>query len=525
MPKLPWVGAGSSRARPAVGRLSGKAGPAVGRLSGKAGPAVGRLSGKAGTAIVVLALINLLTIGAGGALAGLLPARLAQWKVPAVAGRPVIRPGALLAAGAPAGQVPTQAGLAARLSGLLSTGSLGTHVTAVVADPGSGRVLFSRDGTSPSAPASTAKLVTAVAALDALGPDARFATRVMAPAGLSTAAGAARLILVGGGDPTLAAGRPPAGDYPQPATLQALAAATARALRAKHRDAVSVGYDTSLYHGPGLAPGWSQSYVTTGNVTDITSLEVDQGRLLPNGLPQDADDPGNLRPRSLTPATDAARAFARYLGRDGIRVLGTPVPATAPRRSAQVASVSSPTVAAMVEQMLTESNNVIAENLARHVAIATGLPATFSGAAQAVTNVVRRLGAGASVHMVDGSGLSPDDRIPAATLVRVVSLAASATHPGLRAAITGLPVAGFSGTLSVGGSVFGNIAAAARGVVRAKTGNLDTVVTLAGLVDDRSGTELAFAFMADKLPTAADLLKAASAIDQLTESLAGCGCG
>jgi serine-type D-Ala-D-Ala carboxypeptidase/endopeptidase (penicillin-binding protein 4) len=493
MPKPPWAGAGSSRARL--------------------------------MAIIVLALINLLTIGAGGALAGLLPARLALWKVPAVVSRPVIRPGALLPTAGATGPLPTQAGLAASLSGLLAAQSLGPHVTAVVADPRSGQVLFSQDGNSPSAPASTAKLLTAVAALDTLGPGARFTTRAVENAGPAPASGPRELILVGGGDPTLAAGQYPASDYPQPATLESLAAATARALRARHQVTVTLGYDTSLYQGPGLAPGWPESYVTTGNVTAITSLEVDQGRLLPDGLPQDADDPGNLRPRSLTPATDAARAFARYLGRDGVRILGPPAPATAAPGSTQLADVSSPTVAAMVQQMLTESNNVIAENLARHVAIATGRAATFSGAAEAVTDVVRRLGAGAGVHLVDGSGLSPDDRIPAATLVRVLSLAASATHPELRAAITGLPVAGFSGTLSAGGSVFGNIAAAARGVVRAKTGNLDTVVALAGLVDDRSGTELAFAFMADRVPTAADLLQAAGALDRLAETLAGCGCG
>jgi D-alanyl-D-alanine carboxypeptidase/D-alanyl-D-alanine-endopeptidase (penicillin-binding protein 4) len=175
--------------------------------------------------------------------------------------------------------------------------------------------------------------------------------------------------------------------------------------------------------------------------------------------------------------------------------------------------------------MLTESNNVIAENLARHVALVTGQSPTFGGAAAAVTSVVSRLGAGSGVHLVDGSGLSPDDRIPATTLVRLVGLAASADHPSLRAAVTGLPVAGFSGTLSAGQSVFGNLVAAARGVVRAKTGNLSTVVSLAGLVDDRDGTVLTFAFMADKVPSARDLLPAAAAIDKLAEALAGCGCG
>jgi serine-type D-Ala-D-Ala carboxypeptidase/endopeptidase (penicillin-binding protein 4) len=302
-----------------------------------------------------------------------------------------------------------------------------------------------------------------------------------------------------------------------------LAAARARVLKAQHRDTVRLGYDTSLFTGSVLAPGWSPSYVTSGNVTPITALEVDQGRLLPNGLPQDADAPRNLRPRSLTPAADAAAALKRFLTRDGIKVAGNAGPATAGRSDPRIARVSSPPLAAIVEQMLTESNNVIAEDLARQVALETGLPASFSGAARAVTGVLRRLGASAGVQLVDGSGLSPRDRIPAATLVRLVELAASGGHPGLRAALTGLPVAGFSGTLAAGQSVFGHPAAAARGVVRAKTGNLDTVISLAGLAYDRDGAVLAFAFMADAVPTG-DLLLAAGRFDRLATALTGCGC-
>jgi D-alanyl-D-alanine carboxypeptidase/D-alanyl-D-alanine-endopeptidase (penicillin-binding protein 4) len=478
-------------------------------------------------AIVALALLDLLIIGAGGALAGLLPARLALWKIPVVASRPVVGARTLLHRAGTGSPVPTTAGLAAKLAGPLAAPALGSHVTAVVADAASGRVLFSRDGGSPAVPASTTKLVTAAAALDVLGPGARFTTTVAEGRKAGRAAGGppVQIVLVGGGDPTLAAGRPPASDYPQPATLRALAAAAARALTAQHHTVVRLGYDTSLYSGPALAPGWPESYVTTGNVTPITSLEVDQGRLLPDGKPQDADTPGNLRPRSQTPATDAARAFAGFLAQDGIRLAGPPAPARAPSGAARLATVTSPPLAAVVEQMLTESNNVIAENLARHVALATGQPASFSGAAGAVMRVAGRLGTGPGVHLVDGSGLSPDDGIAAAALVRLLGVAASARHPALRAAITGMPVAGFSGTLAPGQSVLAGLAPVTRGVLRAKTGNLDTVVSLAGLVYDRNGTVLAFAFMADRLRSVRYLQQAGGAVDQLADVLAGCGCG
>ena len=104
--------------------------------------------------------------------------------------------------------------------------------------------------------------------------------------------------------------------------------------------------------------------------------------------------------------------------------------------------------------MLLESNNVIAENLARHVALATGAPASFAGAAAAEAAVLRRLGV---------TGVAPGGRQrPVAATTgsprRPWSAAWSRWRGRARAAcgrsLTGLPVAGFSGTLAAGGSVF-----------------------------------------------------------------------
>ncbi len=283
-----------------------------------------------------------------------------------------------------------------------------------------------------------------------------------------------------------------------------------------------IGYDTSLYSGPLLAPSWPASYLATGNVTPISPLEVDQGRLTAGGSPQDADDPGNFRPRSLTPAADAARAFAGLLAAHGIRVHGPVRPASAPPGGVTIARVVSPPLAQIVQWMLIESNNVIAENLARQVAIAAGRPASFTGAAAAVTAADQRLGV-RGIRLVDGSGLSPADRITPWALVQLVALAARPPDPGLRPALTGLPVAGFSGTLAPGGSVFGAPGPAALGVVRAKTGNLTRVATLAGVAYASNGQLLAFAFMADHIPKNG-LSQAGGAIDKLATELAACGC-
>jgi D-alanyl-D-alanine carboxypeptidase/D-alanyl-D-alanine-endopeptidase (penicillin-binding protein 4) len=85
-------------------------------------------------------------------------------------------------------------------------------------------------------------------------------------------------------------------------------------------------------------------------------------------------------------------------------------------------------------------------------------------------------------------------------------------------------VAGFSGTLAPGQSVFGGgFGPAALGVVRAKTGNLSRVASLAGFVNDASGHLLAFAFMADRV-RAGQLAGAAAAMDAMATALARCGC-
>ncbi|HXW88878.1 MAG TPA: D-alanyl-D-alanine carboxypeptidase/D-alanyl-D-alanine-endopeptidase [Streptosporangiaceae bacterium] len=456
------------------------------------------------------------TIVAGVTVVRLLPGRLALWRPPSVATRQLAGVAPVLGAAtgvAGAAGGATAAGVSQALAPFLSSAALGQSVGVLVTNLTTGQVLYASNASTGFTPASTNKLATAVAALTVLGPAARLTTKVV------TGTANDSIVLVGGGDPTLAAGHPPAADYPQPATLVQLASLTARALRARGERSVQLGFDTSLYTGPGLGPGWPASYVTTGNVSVITPLEVDQGRVTASGVPVDADLSGGLR--SADPAQQAADVFAGYLAADGITVRGAGQQVTAPAGAATLASVQSPPLAEIVQWMLEESNNVIAENLARQVAIATGQPASFSGAAAAVTSVLRRLGVTGNLQLYDGSGLSPQDEIAPAVLVQLIRLAATTAR--LRSVLTGLPVDGFSGTLQAGASVFGPSGGAGLGVVRAKTGNLSTVAALAGSAYARNGQLLAFAVMADEIPPAA-LNTAAAQMVGLASVLAGCGC-
>ena len=468
-----------------------------------------------GVALITLAMLNVFTLAAGVVLARMLPPRLALLRPVRVADRPEVRADPVLGS-AGGGPMPTSSGLNSALTGTLSSAALGSGVAAVVADA-SGNVVYSRNGSE----LASAGVHREDRHRDRGPRRPRPRRPVQHPGGQRPG----RQHRAGWRRRPDARGRlPPASDYPQPATLKDLAARTASALRAEHRSQVDLDYDTSLYTGPGMAPGWPQSYVTSGDVTQITSLEVDQGRLTSSGAPEDADDPVNLQPRSTDPVGMAVSAFQGYLARDGISVTGTPSATAVPARAAGLASVSSPPLSALVEWMMLESNNVIAENLARHVAIEMEDPASFAGAAAAETAVLRRLGAGTGVRLVDGSGLSPADKIAPDTLIRLLGIAASPEHATLRAAITGLPVAGFSGTLSAGQSVFGSIGGPARGVVRAKTGNLSTVAALAGFAYDADGRLLAFVFNAANIPSAADLQTAADTLNGAAAVIASCGC-
>jgi D-alanyl-D-alanine carboxypeptidase/D-alanyl-D-alanine-endopeptidase (penicillin-binding protein 4) len=463
----------------------------------------------------VLAVLSAFTIVAGLTVVRLLPHRLALWQPPTIAAGKLATPSRVLApasGAAAASQDVTPAGVSHALAPVVNSGAFGNALGVLVTSLATGQVLYASNASAGFTPAYTNKLATATAALKVLGPSARLVTRVVS--GSTTGS----IVLVGGGDPTLASGPPPALDYPQPATLTELAAQTARVLKARGQDSVRLGYDTSRYTGPGFAPGWTAGYVQGGNVTVITPLEVDQGRVNSAGRPVDATAGGA---RSTDPAPQAAGFFAGFLRADGISVTGPPTLVVAAARAATVAQVQSPPLAQIVQWMLEQSNNVIAENLARQVAIATGRPASFSGAAAAVTAVLRGLGVTGQLQLSDGSGLSPNDKIAPAVLVQLIRLAAA--NPRLRPILTGLPVEGFSGTLAPGGSAFGPGGSDALGMVRAKTGNLSQVAALAGSAYAKNGQLLAFAVMADQVP-AGGLNRAATAMVSLANVLAGCGC-
>src|SRR3954452_8878277 len=167
----------------------------------------------------------------------------------ALAAKPKVLHGLKKAAASP-GNISTA------IAGPLGVAALGSSVSAVVVDVLTGQPLFSRGATQSVPPASTAKLMTAAAGPTVLGPNAVLTTSVV------PGQSAGQIVLVGGGDPTLAgSAADPAGTYPVAASLAGLAKATAKALKAAGTKNVVLGYDNTLYGGPTAAEGWKLSYI------------------------------------------------------------------------------------------------------------------------------------------------------------------------------------------------------------------------------------------------------------------------
>ncbi|MFC4591288.1 D-alanyl-D-alanine carboxypeptidase/D-alanyl-D-alanine endopeptidase [Sphaerisporangium corydalis] len=441
------------------------------------------------------------TLAGGGGLGGVAATPSAGTATPTRSPVAVVTSGPVLGP-APDGSPPGRGTLAAKLARALGDSSLGDSVGAVVVDISGGATLFGSKADVGITPASTTKVATAVAALTALGPDAKLATRVVRSK-------AGTLTLVGGGDPTLAGPRAKvSGDYPRFASLATLAARTAKALKAEGVTSVAVGYDDSLFTGARTAPGWKPGYVPEGSVAPVTALTIDEGRQNPSASARYADPPRST-----------AEAFASLLGKYGVRTGKSVRRARAAGGATEIARVESPPVYELVEHMLTESDNDVAEALAHLVAVKEGRPGTFAGVSQAVQGTLKKLGVGDGVVVYDGSGLSTRNRITPTALARLIAYSASPAGPNLRSVISGLPIAGFSGTL--GHRYAKQDTKVAAGVVRAKTGTLNGVNTLTGLARTANGRLVAFAFMADNVP---DPQGAVAALDRLAALVSRCGC-
>ena len=369
----------------------------------------------------------------------------------------------------------------------------------IVINADTDEVLFDRNGSTPAATASTMKLLTAVAALNVLGPNYRVETKVYSD---STDPGS--IYLVGAGDPTLS--RLPAGKqsvYKDAPKLADLAIGVKAALGAT--PVTKITLVSTAFTGATWEPSWERTEQTQGFMSEVTALQVDGDRANPSA---------ETSARSTAPVNNAGKWFKAALGATAANA--TVVTGSLPNGATQLTSVLSQPISQWVKHMLLVSDNTQAEFLARLVSLKQGFDGSFSSISAAFKRALTSTSIDSSNLIIkDGSGLSDYNSVPPIYLAKLSKLIMSGAG-NYQVVLQGLPIAGESGSLS---ARFKGANVDASGHIIAKTGWIKHGYTLAGIINSQDGTHLVFAVYA--LGNVKDDAK--QAIDDLVTAMYRCG--
>jgi D-alanyl-D-alanine carboxypeptidase/D-alanyl-D-alanine-endopeptidase (penicillin-binding protein 4) len=338
------------------------------------------------------------------------------------------------------------------------------------------RPLYRHNPDTPLVGASTQKIVTATAMLLAFGADARLKTVAGTTAPPAAGVVAGDLYLVGGGDPLLTT---PGylGSLPHGQIVVNDPAKLADAIKAAGITRIEGGIvgDDTRYDADRYSANWPGRFASQGVVGSISALTVD-----------DSNNTLNLDPPPADPATNAAAVLRQLLIDRGVQVGGGASSGAAPEGLTTVAELPSPTMREIVAEMLTESDNETAEMGLKEIGLQKGGAATWSAGAMAINTLLADAGVPLQgVRIVDGSGLSSDDRLTCSLIVGLLSR--PETGPTV---VEGLSIAGQTGTLQDrwnGTQVEGRL--------RAKTGTLNEVTALSGRVETLQGGSLTFSYV------------------------------
>ncbi len=440
---------------------------------------------------------------------------------------------------------------------LLARARIGVAVTDLV----TGEELFSANGDMKLNLASNTKLLTSVTALGVLGNGFRWRTGVFAEQPVDDAGTiTGDLYLRGKGDPMLSA-----------ANLDALAAeVAARGVRTiEGKLVLDTGYfdgvveplhfdeqpkERSGFRAPVASLGVGRSAITvivvadpgggatvtldpdTGGYCTITKREVtsvttgrtrlrvemkpkrDHVEIEVTGTIRAGEGSWDLRRRVDDPARFAAEVFKRALADHGVtikqRAIGS---GTVPLTAKTIAVHDSQPLTDVLRFMNKSSDNYVAESVLKTLGAetrATPGPATWADGLAAVKSYLATIGLpGGSYRADNGSGLFASTDVSAHQMVTLLA----AAHKDYRIGpdlVSTLPIGGVDGTLAK--RWHGH---PARGRVRAKTGTLDKVVTIAGYLAADSGHPLAFAILLNDIPAGQRSL-ARALMDEMVDVLA-----
>ena len=409
----------------------------------------------------------------------------------------------------------------------------GANLALVVQKVGASAPVVDYHSQQMALPASTQKILTALAALLELGPDFRFTTTLESDGPVSNGVLHGNLVARFAGDPTL--------------TRQQLRNMVAELRKQGIRQVTgNLVIDTSVFASHDKAPGWpwndltqcfsappgaaivdrncfSVSLYSAPKPGDIAFVRVasyypvqmfSQVRTLAKGSPEtqycELDVvPGELNRFTLTGcmpqradplplafaiqdgASYAAAILKNELQQAGIDLSGTLMRQTNPSPAGTVlAQTSSAPLHALLKIMLKKSDNMIADTVFRTIGHHYfNVPGTWRAGSDAVRQILRQQ-AGVDLGntiQVDGSGLSRHDLLSPATMMQVLQYIGQ--HDQTLDFISMLPLAGYDGTLMYRAGLH---EAGVDGKVSAKTGSLQGVYNLAGFITTASGQRMAF---------------------------------
>lgn len=419
-----------------------------------------------------------------------------------------------------------------------------------------GDTLFAHEPDAPRAPASNLKLLTTAAALRELGPDFRFRTYLVTDGAVSDSVLRGDLIVYGTGDPGISDRF-----YPDRNSVfdQLADQLLSKGIRTVEGDLVG---DASLLPGPVRPTGWDAADLNDHFAPGVSALSFNENvvsiriepaprsgwRPIVHSLPDHADLPINNQAvtvegrgrvfisrdhpldsirvtgqiqragrdvwRQLTvpdPTSFTMSVFRSVLEERGITVQGTirtvteatssvvtgrrvAAPALGTPRARILATHVSPSLRDYLTVVNKRSNNLFAELIFRTLGRVHFGDASPEGSARAVAEAAVGLGVDTSgVVQLDGSGLSAGNRVRASTFVSVLEGMAGSDlwdeywHT--------LPEAGNRRELP---RMYRTPAA---GNLRAKTGTIERVSALSGVVQSRDGERLAFSILVNGTPS------------------------
>ena len=328
---------------------------------------------------------------------------------------------------------------------MFQTSTVGLMVYDLTADS----VIYRHNERQLMRPASTLKMMVAVAALDRLGGDYRYATRLLRTGDVDGGVLDGDLYCKGGFDPMFDSG-----------DLDVFV------------DSVrSLGVDT-----------------ISGDIYADVSMKDDDR--LGEGWCWDDDNPV-LSPLLLSREDDFCERLKSRLRRVGIVVTGEVKTGRTPRRARELCMVSR-RLDNVLPRMMKKSDNLYAESVFYHLAASAGssAPATAKTGRNVMNGLIERLGFKPSrYYIADGSGLSLYNYV--SPELEVAFLKYAYKHDRIYAPLYAvMPIAGVDGTL--GRRMRHGYA---RGNVHAKTGTVTGVSALAGYCKAANGHVLCFSII------------------------------